>query len=288
MRSGILLVHPGALGDVLIALGLAARLQGRLTVAVRGAILRLAPLVPHVAEWLDLDSAWGPALLSGQVAAWPAPLRESSAAFLLRSDPDGAIAQQSSRDLGAPVVVGSAIPPSGCSAHRHVARLLGVSQEPLGRPWVSVPGPPGEAAPVVIHPGSGGRAKRWPLDGFVEVARILERRIRPVKWLLGDAEVEDGLDRTLTGDVMRALSLDEVARVLATAGAFLGNDSGVAHLAAAVGTPSVLIFGPTAPESWAPAVRWVAAVRGDPRADATRWSLDPERIAGLVRAAARG
>jgi heptosyltransferase-3 len=54
------------------------------------------------------------------------------------------------------------------------------------------------------------------------------------------------------GEVALTLPLPELARRLAGCGLFLGHDSGVSHLAAAVGTPCVLLFGPSDPAIWAP------------------------------------
>jgi len=125
--------------------------------------------------------------------------------------------------------------------------------------------------PVVIHPGSGGRRKCWPLDRFCELARRLGTAGRTVAFLLGPVEVER-MDRADLDMLRRDYCciedepLDRVAALLATAGGFIGNDSGVAHLAAAVGTATVAIFGPTDPQVWSPlgpCVRVVAPAPGD-------------------------
>lgn len=285
--GGVLIVHPGALGDVVLALGPVSRVPRPVWLAVRGSVTRLAPWVPAVERWIDLEGPWGPALVGNGDGSWPAELAGLGEVVVLRSDPDGELESGLSRVLRTRAIVASAQPTQGMSAHRHVARLLGVSPEPMERPWIAVGAVrvPGE---VVIHPGSGGRAKRWSIDGFLTVARILAARSTRITWILGEAELDVGLDRGLRGDVLRAPALEEVAPILARAGAYLGNDSGVSHLAAAVGTPSVLVFGPTSPQTWAPAAPWVDAVRGDPAADPIGWTLDPDHVAHLVLAAANG
>jgi heptosyltransferase III len=63
------------------------------------------------------------------------------------------------------------------------------------------------------------------------------------------------------GDVFFQRPLPELAAQLAGASLFIGHDSGVSHLAAAVGTPSVLLFGPTDPAMWAPPGEHVHVVR---------------------------
>lgn len=119
---------------------------------------------------------------------------------------------------------------------------------------------------VVIHPGSGGRRKWWPLQRFGALAAELRLRMpgAGVTWVLGEAEIEAGLtpDRLPTRGgpdrVMLPESLPELAAVLAGAGLFVGNDAGPAHLAAVLGTPTVAVFRSTDPAVWSP---WGAAVR---------------------------
>jgi hypothetical protein len=97
---------------------------------------------------------------------------------------------------------------------------------------------------AVIHPFSGSPKKNWPLARFRELARKLERRM-PVRWCAGPD------DPPLEG-AARVDDLYDLACWLAKARLYIGNDSGVTHLAAAVGTPVLALFGPTNPEVWAP------------------------------------
>ncbi|MBZ5622830.1 MAG: glycosyltransferase family 9 protein [Acidobacteriia bacterium] len=97
---------------------------------------------------------------------------------------------------------------------------------------------------AVFHPFSGSPKKNWPLAKFQELARQLERTM-PVRWCAGPE------DPPLPGSV-RIHDLYDLARWLARARLYIGNDSGITHLAAAVGTPVLALFGPTNPEVWAP------------------------------------
>ena len=97
---------------------------------------------------------------------------------------------------------------------------------------------------AVIHPFSGSARKNWPLERFRAIAAQLER-VMPVKWCAGEE------DPPLPGAV-RIVDLYELACFLARARLYIGNDSGITHLAAAVGTPVLALFGPTDPEVWAP------------------------------------
>jgi heptosyltransferase III len=97
---------------------------------------------------------------------------------------------------------------------------------------------------AVIHPFSGSPRKNWPLEKFRALADKLER-VMPVRWCAGEE------DPPLPGAV-RIDDLYELGCWLAKARLYIGNDSGITHLAAAVGTPVLALFGPTDPDVWAP------------------------------------
>jgi heptosyltransferase-3 len=106
---------------------------------------------------------------------------------------------------------------------------------------------------AVIHPFSGSPRKNWPLENFRFLARELER-VMPVLWCAGPE------DPPLPGAV-QIPNLYDLACWLARAHVYIGNDSGITHLAAAVGTPVLAFFGPTDPEVWAPRGPQVQVVR---------------------------
>jgi hypothetical protein len=120
---------------------------------------------------------------------------------------------------------------------------------------------------VAIHPFSGSLTKNWPLERYRALAARLERF--PVRWLAGPDEALDGAERFE--------DLYKVACWLAGARLFIGNDSGITHLAAAVGTPVVALFGPTDPNVWGPRGNRVRILRGSPLAD-----LAVDEILGAV------
>lgn len=114
------------------------------------------------------------------------------------------------------------------------------------------------AAPLLgIAPGSGSASKNWPPESFAEVARhwfgkqgnVLifagpadEKPLAALRALLGDAELF----------VMQDEALPRVAGMLERCDVFVGNDSGLSHMAAAVCTPTVALFGATDPAVWGP------------------------------------
>jgi heptosyltransferase III len=125
-----------------------------------------------------------------------------------------------------------------------------------GIPRIECPGPREDYA--VIHPFSGGPRKNWPLENFRKLAAGLERSM-PVRWCSGPD------DPPLDGAV-RFDDLYDLACWLARARLYVGNDSGITHLAAAVGTPVLALFGPTDPAVWAPRGPHVQVVRFTPAA----------------------
>ncbi|MGE0454105.1 MAG: glycosyltransferase family 9 protein [Vicinamibacteria bacterium] len=119
------------------------------------------------------------------------------------------------------------------------------------------------AAFLALHPGSGSPRKNWPEQRFAALAASASAG-RPWLLVLGPAEAGARLARAGGARVLRAPAR-VVAAVLARAGAYVGNDSGVSHLAAAAGAPTLALFGPTDPALWAPLGRHVATLRARDR-----------------------
>lgn len=114
---------------------------------------------------------------------------------------------------------------------------------------------------VVMHTGSGGysKARRWSAEGFAAVARSLQQEQGAEIVLVGQPEddgdrVESLLEKKPI-NLIGATSLPQLADVIASADLFIGADSGVMHIAAAAGTPTLSIFGPSNPSAWRP---WTA------------------------------
>jgi ADP-heptose:LPS heptosyltransferase len=146
----------------------------------------------------------------------------------------------------------------------------------LSRP----PGHPHRDGVVVIHPGAAAPSRRWPADRFAMVAAALTTAGHRVvltgsaaeKPLADAIAAEAGLSENcvLAGqlDVLGMVALVSDCRLL------ICGDTGVAHIATATGTPSVLLFGPTAPDRWGPRgdgrhVTMWAGIPGDPHGQRT-------------------
>ncbi|MGH7964600.1 MAG: glycosyltransferase family 9 protein [Candidatus Binatia bacterium] len=106
---------------------------------------------------------------------------------------------------------------------------------------------------LVMHPGSGGQKKRWASEGFIQVARWWrEDKKGEVLILLGPAEEQEESRWQRIGKVEKNLSLWQAAALLSRADLYIGNDSGISHLAGAVGARGVVVFGPTRTRQWRP------------------------------------
>lgn len=113
----------------------------------------------------------------------------------------------------------------------------------------------GESA-LVVHPGSGSASKNW--RGMTTIARRWRTRHGPVLVLSGPAEGSVDLPHDV---LVREESLPRVAALLRRGTAFLGNDSGISHLAGLTGTRGVVAFGPSDPVGWHPLGRGLRVCR---------------------------
>ncbi|MBQ7251911.1 MAG: glycosyltransferase family 9 protein [Kiritimatiellae bacterium] len=107
---------------------------------------------------------------------------------------------------------------------------------------------------VLVSPGSGWSGKNWPIGRFREVAAWLEgERGAQVAWIGSAGEAALAGDGPLPGkNWFGRFSIPGLAAVMERAALWVGNDSGPMHLAAAVGCPTVSLWGPTEPGKWAP------------------------------------
>jgi ADP-heptose:LPS heptosyltransferase len=121
---------------------------------------------------------------------------------------------------------------------------------------------------VLCHPGAGGRAKCCPLEILETAIRRLRDRGDAAFWMIGPTEVDwhgqayrDRLSRSAA--VLYEESIPAAAALLGGADAFVGNDAGMTHIAAALGLETIALFGPTDPRVWRPLGPRVTALRFD-------------------------
>lgn len=117
---------------------------------------------------------------------------------------------------------------------------------------------PRASGAIVVHPGAASGSRRWPAGRFAAVARVLAARGHQIV-ITGTAS-----ERRLASQVAHLAGLGQesvlagrtglpgLAALVAEAAMVISNDTGVAHLAVAYGTPSVTLFGPVSPALWGP------------------------------------
>lgn len=144
-----------------------------------------------------------------------------------------------------------ALPPAG--AEQHVTDFYAeAAGAPSGlRVVLPIPCEPKRRV-AVIQPFSGGPKKNWPLERFRQLAAKLPVS---VEWIAGPEEDLPG--------ATRMDDLWQLARHIASAAVYIGNDSGITHLAAATGVPSVALFGATDTRVWTPRGDNVTIIRGE-------------------------
>jgi ADP-heptose:LPS heptosyltransferase len=178
----------------------------------------------------------------------------------------------------------------------HTADWLIQSLAPLGVavapgwdavPWLTAPEPArargaawaaeatGGHPYAVLHPGSGSARKNWPAPAWAGVAGAVQAA-RPLRLVITAGEADDAPLAALRvaregaappgapDVVLHRPDLELLTGVLAGASLYLGNDSGVTHLAAGLGVPTLAVFGTTDPAQWAPRGPRVRVLGGDP------------------------
>jgi len=122
---------------------------------------------------------------------------------------------------------------------------------------------------ISVHLGSGSEVKNLPLSKLDRFIKVIDGLYKP-KWFLitGPAESKEKREfvRKILSDIKnRAEHLDSISllsllRYLKSSSLFIGNDSGISHLAAFCGLNSILCFGPTNPKIWSPPFKWVRVI----------------------------
>jgi heptosyltransferase-3 len=272
-HGGLLMIRGGAMGDLVLTLP-ALRLMRQSFPAQRIEVLGTPGLVDLAVHFGLADAVRrleDPGLarffVPGSVLdpGWSAYFASFSVVVSYLSDPDDNF-HQNLRRAGVSTLLRGPHRPVENGQHateQLAAPLAGLALffEPgeAGKPMDFASTGPREPV-IAIHPGSGSPRKNWGLENWVHVTRQLHLQTG-ARFLVvaGEAEVP-----TLAAfrDLLTAhhvphgladqLPLPEVARQLARCQVFLGHDTGPAHLAAACGVPSVLVFGPTDPAVWGP------------------------------------
>ncbi len=275
--SRLLVIRPGALGDSVLTEPVIAALRNNqpgatIHLAGRPEYLELLVGGAGADARLDFDGPAFTSLFSNGPVRLPG--YDLIVAFL--PDPDNRLRDRLRTTAGRAVVLDPR-PSGGCHITDHLLSALApldiapFRRRPRITPsaeWQSAARSlvPGDGY-AVIHLGSGGDRKLLPTERWAEV--IEQAAPVPVLLTCGPA------DRRTVGDlcglsnqsgrvtVVAGQPITTIAGLLAGAAIYLGCDSGVTHLAAAVGVPTVALFGPTDPATWAPRGERITVIRGD-------------------------
>jgi heptosyltransferase-2 len=296
----VLLVRAGALGDVVLLRTAVGALR-----AAGHSVSLLAPSGPAAALLgsgpCDAETVlpWEAGAVAGLLAEGDISpeLRRALAPF------EAVVAYTSSAELvrglvrAAPtarVIAWPPLPPPDgpCAAQWLSEPLAALGADPALTPPVMIPSgkEAAEAQPwlgrlgscfVAVHPGSGAARKNWPAQRFASLIEHLSAG-RPFLLVEGPADADTVAPLAPLPSAVRARELPPrvLGAVLAHAALYVGNDSGVSHLAAAWGAPVLALFGPTDPAQWAPVGPRVKVLRA---ADGRMESLELQDVVQTAR-----
>ncbi len=264
-----MLVHAGALGDFVLALRVVEAMRGAradgITLLGRSAFFELGRSA-GMDRFIDFEAGSLHALYRNELR-----LPDDTSARLVghtlvvnMAGGDAVFVGRLAAATGGRVIDIDPMSRTGSSRHITDQWLLdlnaaGIATEGVGPPRIEVPADRSDVTrrTIIIHPGSGGRAKCWPIERFVELASRLSLGGCVVRFVVGPTELDRWSEAeharlSAAAPIVKRERLIDLVALLATADYFVGNDSGVTHLAAAVGTPVTAIFGPTDPRVWRP------------------------------------
>jgi ADP-heptose:LPS heptosyltransferase len=287
LRRNVLLFHQAALGDFIVTWPLALALsrilpQSRIIYVTHSQKGALAERVLRV-ESADAELGWHGLLVAPpQIPQLPAPAgklldgaqvivsftagqSDMLAEGLHRAAPQARIISLDTRKPGEGHLTESMLEQLresqvlsealGQMLRSVASRGVGYRRSPSGR--------------IVIHPGAGKEANRWPAERYLELATKLRDGENRVRVLLGEVEVERWPREVIArfesvAEVGRPTTLLDLLDEIAAASLFIGNDSGPGHLAGIIGVPTLSLFGPGDPLRWRPLGPNVTVLHADP------------------------
>jgi ADP-heptose:LPS heptosyltransferase len=293
MRRTVVIIHPGALGDVLLAVPAIKRLRERFphhqhVLCANGSVARLLFECRVVDGWISVQGSDCARLfergasVEGELNGW---LAHCDCAIAWMQDKDGSLAAAWRKAGARNVIIASPFSTDLKSTHQsdrfcEIADVLpapGALFKPIqipeemrsrGRACLENAGIGLDRPLVAVHPGSGSPQKSVAVTTMAGmIAKAQGERVIPIV-IEGPADREavhnllGGIPSPIT--VIRTLELRTLAGVLSHARLFVGHDSGVTHLVALLGVPTVAIFGPTDPERWAPLGSHVTVIKWSP------------------------
>jgi heptosyltransferase III len=293
VRRTIMMIHPGGLGDVLLAVPAMARLRTRfpnyrLALCAEDQVAQLLVACRIVDAWTSVqgrdcvDLFAGADSVTGQLQTW---LENCDLAIGWMQGLDGKLSETLQAIGAREVIVRSPFSTEIRATHQCDRFLETINEAPsddegdalltvakpllqLGLACLKAAGLSIGQPLAVIHPGSGSAHKCVTSETLASVVIAIQRFGATPVILEGPADrepVERLLQSCLNPPiVLKDLDLLTVAGVLTQAQLFIGQDSGITHMAGLIGVNTVALFGPTDPTSWAPRGTHVTVVQGAP------------------------
>jgi heptosyltransferase-3 len=268
----LLVIRPGAIGDALLAFPTLHALRRkyaaqRITFVSNAGVLPLAQAWELADEVSDFqDSRWSELFSTAGIrnAAQRELAASTDRAICWLGDPDHLVEHNLHQAGVKKIIVAPGRPPEDSTKHVavYLASTVGIPAKQVFSWHPPLPGnnDMSSSKTIAIHPGSGSERKCWPIASFAEVIQTLWQENYAVLLLAGPADEQrlaylkahltppPGMYRTLVN-----APLLEIAQQLRQCRGYLGNDSGITHLAAMSGVPTVAIFGPgTRVSTWEP------------------------------------
>ena len=284
--SRILIIRTGALGDTIVMSVVyralrkyfpAARIEA-LGHAERLRIINTPGLIDRITS---IDAAGFSALFLDNTSLpdrQRAYFQQFDVILLYTVDPKKTIYGNLCKICAHPVYSFDPFPPPGRNIHITaylLATLQSVGIQDSGLtpeitfPKTSFPTSSFDDFRVAVHPGSGSPTKNWPAENFAHICqRLIDRHQARIMLICGPADrwVEEAVVPRLPPDatvLIRQPDVEKLAAHLRQCRLFLGNDSGIAHLAAAAGVPTAALFGPSNPQIWRPIGAHVRIIQGN-------------------------
>lgn len=296
-RNKILVIRGGAIGDFIVTLPVFAALRemfpetGLEAVAYSG-VAQLAKESGLVDDYRSIESRQFAGFFAGKGDLdkdWSTYFNQFAIIISYLYDPDEHLQSNIKRVCEAQFIQGPHRPDEKQNIHatevllKPLERVAIIGPDPVPKLRLKeaegLPKVPGERW-LAIHPGSGSESKNWPLASWLELIRKV---LTETSWKLlviggeADGQKLEAIQNVLTaerGRILRNTALVSVAQALQQADGYVGHDSGVSHMAAAVGVPGVLLWGPSNRQIWGPKRENVKIV---PAGEELR-SLEVERV----------
>ena len=271
----LLIIHQGALGDIILTFPAILRLQkyyDSIDVLCQSGIGKLTKALGLVEKWYPLEAAYVSSLFTDRIDSKIKKILKFYTHIILFSLSDQ-LEQAIHHLTSASLCCMSPKPPENVRLHlteyvmenlvncRLLKRADAVAENIL------LPIPTRKLINrdrILLHPGAGSCRKRWLINYFFEIEAILKSDGLKPEFILGPAE-EDLMDRLQHPDrtVHTLTDLLDLMDLLKSGGGYIGNDSGASHLAAFLGLPAAVVFGPSDPNRWRPLGQNVEIVRSE-------------------------